>query len=275
MCAWAATQPCPVSATGMDESAGRSTGAFDGEGTNFLLYKYSSAVPETPTSTSTPTEERAVEPMEEDEHRRESENLDSPSSQGGQGLPLPEVVMQLVKDPTILQWDVPQRCYIVIDGERFEEKFNQMRKVSPPPSPSLFRPLLRSCIGAGSWQADRRRAGVPPSRMRKSCRRRKSPLLCALDCFSRALLARLPRPQQKCAQYVPEANHAREYLPALPPSAHLLFHLQKFVCFARKFKGTHLGASASGVDFAPPQGGRLFLLQQGCNKLATTFEAAT
>lgn len=123
----------------MEESARRSSGAFDGEGTNFLLYKYSATAPEQPPTTSTPVEERTAEPMEEDDHRSQSENLDSPSSQGGQGLPLPEVVMQLVKDPTILQWDAGQRCYIVIDGERFEEKFNQMRKVCPtlPVAPQL------------------------------------------------------------------------------------------------------------------------------------------
>mmetsp|Transcript_67022 Transcript_67022/g.153839 ORF Transcript_67022/g.153839 Transcript_67022/m.153839 type:complete len:487 (+) Transcript_67022:93-1553(+) len=149
VCAWGATTPCPcpVSGTGMEESARRSSGAFDGEGTNFLLYKYSATAPEQPPTTSTPVEERTAEPMEEDDHRSQSENLDSPSSQGGQGLPLPEVVMQLVKDPTILQWDAGQRCYIVIDGERFEEKFNQMRKMrqkkAKPSAAEHSRPFSR------------------------------------------------------------------------------------------------------------------------------------
>uniref|UniRef100_A0A7S4U5Z9 Uncharacterized protein n=2 Tax=Guillardia theta TaxID=55529 RepID=A0A7S4U5Z9_GUITH len=45
------------------------------------------------------------------------------------GLPLPKVVEQLVKEGTSLQWNSSSGTFVVVDGERFEERFKQLRKV--------------------------------------------------------------------------------------------------------------------------------------------------
>jgi len=145
VCAWGCNHPCPVSPVGMDASAGRSASSFDGEGTNFLLYKHTTMMPDAPASApSSMAEECTVDSPETPGHGSQGEGSDTPAAQGG--LPLPEVVMQLVKDPTVLQWDASQRCYIVIDGERFEHRFNQMRKV-------CILAAQRSSEPRGTWTA--------------------------------------------------------------------------------------------------------------------------
>lgn len=56
---------------------------------------------------------------------------DGPERDSGRcsGLPLPEVVNELLKDSSVLRWDHALRCYEVMDGFKFEEKFNQLRRV--------------------------------------------------------------------------------------------------------------------------------------------------
>jgi len=45
------------------------------------------------------------------------------------GLALPDVVRELLKDPLVLVWDSRENVYEVLDGDLFELRFNELRKV--------------------------------------------------------------------------------------------------------------------------------------------------
>lgn len=52
---------------------------------------------------------------------------------GGQdkmgGLPLPDVVRELLREKSVLRWDFKDGVYEVLNGEEFERRFNDLRKV--------------------------------------------------------------------------------------------------------------------------------------------------
>ncbi|EKX54143.1 hypothetical protein GUITHDRAFT_150166 [Guillardia theta CCMP2712] len=52
---------------------------------------------------------------------------EEPAKMGG--LALPDVVRELLKDPTVLRWDARDGVYEVMHGENFERRFNELRKV--------------------------------------------------------------------------------------------------------------------------------------------------
>ena len=45
------------------------------------------------------------------------------------GLPLPEVVRELLREREVLRWDFKEGVFEVMDGEEFERRFNDLRKV--------------------------------------------------------------------------------------------------------------------------------------------------
>lgn len=45
------------------------------------------------------------------------------------GLPLPDVVRELLKEKNILRWDAKEGVYEVLHGDNFERRFNELRKV--------------------------------------------------------------------------------------------------------------------------------------------------
>jgi len=45
------------------------------------------------------------------------------------GLPLPDVVRELLRDQGVLRWDLKEGVYEVLDGDEFERRFNDLRKV--------------------------------------------------------------------------------------------------------------------------------------------------
>jgi len=62
----------------------------------------------------------------------------------GGGLTLPEVVVQLLEDEQALRWDSTERIFQVVDGARFEAKFNLLRKTRQKPKDGTAeRPFSR------------------------------------------------------------------------------------------------------------------------------------
>lgn len=45
------------------------------------------------------------------------------------GLPLPDVVRELLREKHVLRWDFKDGVYEVLDGDEFERRFNELRKV--------------------------------------------------------------------------------------------------------------------------------------------------
>ena len=60
------------------------------------------------------------------------------------GLPLPDVVRELLKDPSVLRWDPLESMYEVVDGDMFEMRStsNHRSKARIPLSPSCNRHTL-------------------------------------------------------------------------------------------------------------------------------------
>eukprot|EP00293_Proteomonas_sulcata_P015458 CAMPEP_0184311052 /NCGR_PEP_ID=MMETSP1049-20130417/38061_1 /TAXON_ID=77928 /ORGANISM="Proteomonas sulcata, Strain CCMP704" /LENGTH=492 /DNA_ID=CAMNT_0026626053 /DNA_START=129 /DNA_END=1607 /DNA_ORIENTATION=+ len=60
------------------------------------------------------------------------------------GLALPDVVRELLKDVAILRWDARDGVYEVVNGDLFEKRFNELRKVRNKVKPSgTERPFSR------------------------------------------------------------------------------------------------------------------------------------
>jgi len=94
-----------------------------GETANFLLFKGGHNMPDDSASSMAAADRSGGsqngDPVDEDPG--------SPRSQAG--LPLPDVVQKLLRERNCLRWDAVYRYYEVIDGNKFEERFNQLRKV--------------------------------------------------------------------------------------------------------------------------------------------------
>ena len=60
------------------------------------------------------------------------------------GLPLPDVVRELLKDPSVLLWDPLESMYQVVDGDMFEMRStsNHRNKARIPSGPSCNRHAL-------------------------------------------------------------------------------------------------------------------------------------
>lgn len=100
---------------------------FHGDCANFLLYKSTEESAESPPAAPV----SAILSRMSEHGSSHSDAGDGPERDSGRcsGLPLPEVVNELLKDSSVLRWDHALRCYEVMDGFKFEEKFNQLRRV--------------------------------------------------------------------------------------------------------------------------------------------------
>ncbi|KAJ1479870.1 hypothetical protein T484DRAFT_1812747 [Baffinella frigidus] len=59
------------------------------------------------------------------------------------GLALPDVVRELLKDPLVLIWDPRDNVYEVLDGDLFELRFNELRKMRHNVKAAGERPFSR------------------------------------------------------------------------------------------------------------------------------------
>ena len=132
---WHVVSACDASqAVGSPSLAG---GTFHGECTNFMLYR---PAPSTSTFAKRVENGKAHADLShaagvvsstlcEDGLKRNGDVDEwASSSPRSHGLPLPEVVQRLLRENNVLRWDPVDRSYIVLDGAKFEDRFNHLRK---------------------------------------------------------------------------------------------------------------------------------------------------
>lgn len=60
-----------------------------------------------------------------------------------EGLSLPDVVRRLLAEPDVLRWDPIEGVYEVMDGDKFESRFNELRRVRNKEKTGAERPFSR------------------------------------------------------------------------------------------------------------------------------------
>eukprot|EP00960_Hanusia_phi_P027945 747117-Hanusia_phi.AAC.4 len=107
---WKVLACCPASSHGRKDASELEA---QGEGVNYFLMRTKipkgGAIKSSPLASSACTEKE--NPLQHDSAGEENSS---------QNLPLPEVIQKLVKENDVLRWDSVQKCYQVLDGERFK-----------------------------------------------------------------------------------------------------------------------------------------------------------
>ncbi|EKX54790.1 hypothetical protein GUITHDRAFT_99441 [Guillardia theta CCMP2712] len=93
-----------------------------GEGANYLLMRSKSLK-------GSSSKHPPILPTSQTEKENPLQNEFAGEDTTNHNLPLPEVIQKLVKENDVLRWDNIQKCYQVLDGERFKERFNQLREI--------------------------------------------------------------------------------------------------------------------------------------------------
>lgn len=112
---------------------------FKGECTNFILFKHAPStgmfahgIDHRKTNVAASHPAGVLSSIGSDDgvkHDGGDDGDGGSTSPRSHGLPLPEVVQRLLRENNVLRWDPADRHYVVLDGSRFEDRFNQLRKV--------------------------------------------------------------------------------------------------------------------------------------------------